>query len=536
MDVLMWSLQGDVPWCMLFADDVVLIDELLQGVSDKLEVWRQTLESKGFRLSRTKTKYLECKFSDSRQEEKVVMKLDSQAVCKRDSFKYLGFTIQGNGEIDEDVSHRIGAGWMKWRLNSGILCDKKVPPKLKDKFFKVAVRPAILYGVECWPVKTSYIQKLKVTKMRMLHWMCDLTRADRVRNEIIREKLSFVPPPPPEDSMNPPPPPPPSGMPPLPPRPPSSVAPMHQRNESRGSAEKRQNSGWRESGHENPLKKPKHFHGKLIFRNALRDPSAQLKILSLRKDPDRSRFTCVEHVVEPVSFTVFIIKTSTGFPNKELLRDDDPITPIKKVGIKKKERPTDEGVSWLMKTEYISPLTSESAKQPVKVQPLFPDFDRYKDQFVLTNFDGAPTADSEDYNKLDKTLRDAYESRAIMKSFEASSSIADKPGKMLAYMVPAPNELSKDMYDENEDISYSKVREYHWDVRGDDADDPTTYAEAFGGTEAHYMVKLCFTSKLVMTLMAASANAEGLLEPLCSTKIGIWPVYILPYQTLLVEL
>ncbi|KAF3640992.1 putative zinc finger CCCH domain-containing protein 4-like [Capsicum annuum] len=195
----------------------------------------------------------------------------------------------------------------------------------------------------------------------------------------------------------------------------------------------------------------------------------------------------MEHVVEPVSFTVFIIKTSTGFPNKELLRDDDPITPIKKVGIKKKERPTDEGVSWLMKTEYISPLTSESAKQPVKVQPLFPDFDRYKDQFVLTNFDGAPTADSEDYNKLDKTLRDAYESRAIMKSFEASSSIADKPGKMLAYMVPAPNELSKDMYDENEDISYSKVREYHWDVRGDDADDPTSYAEAFGGTEAHYM-------------------------------------------------
>lgn len=71
----------------------------------------------------------------------------------------------------------------------------------------------------------------------------------------------------------------------------------------------------------------------------------------------------MEHVVEPVSFTVFIIKTSTGFPNKELLRDDDPITPIKKVGIKKKERPTDEGVSWLTKTEYISPLTSESAKQ-----------------------------------------------------------------------------------------------------------------------------------------------------------------------------
>ncbi|KAF3666428.1 putative transmembrane protein 56-B-like isoform X2 [Capsicum annuum] len=128
MDVLTRSIQREVPWCMLFVDDVVLIDEFRQGVTDKLEVWRKTLESKGFRLSRTKTEYLECKFSDSRQEYEVVVKLDSQMVYKRDSFTYLGSTIQGNGEIDEDVSHCIGAGWMKWRLASGILCDKKVPP------------------------------------------------------------------------------------------------------------------------------------------------------------------------------------------------------------------------------------------------------------------------------------------------------------------------------------------------------------------------------------------------------------------------
>ncbi|KAF3653221.1 putative pre-mRNA-processing factor 6-like [Capsicum annuum] len=92
-----------------FADDVVLIDEMRGCVNDKLEVWRQTLESKGFRLSRSKTEYLECKFNDVRQEDEVVVRLDSQTVCKRDSFKYFGSMIQENGEIDEDVSHRIGA-------------------------------------------------------------------------------------------------------------------------------------------------------------------------------------------------------------------------------------------------------------------------------------------------------------------------------------------------------------------------------------------------------------------------------------------
>ncbi len=59
---------------MLFTDDVVLIDETRGGVNDKLEVWRQTLESKGFRLSRSKTEYLECKFNGSREQDEVVVR------------------------------------------------------------------------------------------------------------------------------------------------------------------------------------------------------------------------------------------------------------------------------------------------------------------------------------------------------------------------------------------------------------------------------------------------------------------------------
>ncbi|KAM3202763.1 hypothetical protein P3L10_030388 [Capsicum annuum] len=193
MDVLTRHIQGEVPWCMLFADDVVLIDETRGGVNDKLEVWRQTLESKGFRVSRSKIEYVECKFNDVRRENEVVVKLESQEVCKRDSFKYLGSVIQSNGEIDEDVSHLIGAGWMKWKLTSGVLCDKKVPPKLKGKFYRVVVRLAMLYGAKCWPVKNSHIQKMKVAEMRMLRWMCGLTRGDRVRNETIQEKVGVTP-------------------------------------------------------------------------------------------------------------------------------------------------------------------------------------------------------------------------------------------------------------------------------------------------------------------------------------------------------
>ncbi|VAI80081.1 unnamed protein product [Triticum turgidum subsp. durum] len=88
MDEVTRDIQGDIPWCMLFADDVVLVDDSRTGVNRKLELWRQTLESKGFRLSRTKTEYMMCGFSTTRCEEEEVS-LDGQVVPRKDIFRKL---------------------------------------------------------------------------------------------------------------------------------------------------------------------------------------------------------------------------------------------------------------------------------------------------------------------------------------------------------------------------------------------------------------------------------------------------------------
>ncbi|KAL5134814.1 Craniofacial development protein 2 [Glycine soja] len=98
-----------------------------------------------------------------------------------------------DGEIEGDVNHRIQAGWMKWRKASGVLCDAKVPIKLKGKFYRTAVRPAILYGTECWAVKSQHETKVGVAEMRMLRWMCGKIRQDKIRNEAIRERVGVAP-------------------------------------------------------------------------------------------------------------------------------------------------------------------------------------------------------------------------------------------------------------------------------------------------------------------------------------------------------
>jgi hypothetical protein len=123
---------------MLFADDVILVDESRMGVDQKLELWRRTLEAKGFRFSRSKTEYMKCDFSATKQVEGDV-RLDGQVVPKKDIFRYLGSMLQKDGNIDEDLSHRIKASWLKWRQASGVLCDPRVPLKLKGKLYRTTI-------------------------------------------------------------------------------------------------------------------------------------------------------------------------------------------------------------------------------------------------------------------------------------------------------------------------------------------------------------------------------------------------------------
>ena len=73
------------------------------------------LESKGFKLSRIKIEYMMCDFNAAMYEGGDVS-LDGQVVAQKDTFRYLGSMLQKDGDIDEDVRHRISAGWLKCKL------------------------------------------------------------------------------------------------------------------------------------------------------------------------------------------------------------------------------------------------------------------------------------------------------------------------------------------------------------------------------------------------------------------------------------
>ncbi len=56
-------------------------------------------------------------------------------------------------------------GWVKWRSTSRILCNRRIPIKLKGQCYKIAIRPAMLCSTECWAIKKHHIHKMSVAEV-----------------------------------------------------------------------------------------------------------------------------------------------------------------------------------------------------------------------------------------------------------------------------------------------------------------------------------------------------------------------------------
>ena len=134
----------EASWTIMFADDIVICSESNEQEEEKLESWRYALERRGMKVNRRKTDYM---WVNERQLNGTV-KMQGEDVAKVEDFKYLGSTVQRNGECGREVNKRVQAGWNGWRRMAGAICDRLVPARVKEKVYKVAVRPAMLYGLE----------------------------------------------------------------------------------------------------------------------------------------------------------------------------------------------------------------------------------------------------------------------------------------------------------------------------------------------------------------------------------------------------
>ncbi|KAK3565197.1 hypothetical protein QTP86_001008 [Hemibagrus guttatus] len=105
MDQLSEEVRQESPWTMMFADDIVICSESREQVEENLERWGFALERRGIKVSRSKTESM----CVNESEGSGTVRLQGEEVKKVQEFKYLGSTVQSNGECGKEWRwmHRI---------------------------------------------------------------------------------------------------------------------------------------------------------------------------------------------------------------------------------------------------------------------------------------------------------------------------------------------------------------------------------------------------------------------------------------------
>jgi hypothetical protein len=188
MDTVTSNLQSPHPWSLLYANDVFLANAQRQELQEQTRQWNERLSDFGLQLNIKKTEYMECGPQTDR-----TISIGGEDLKKVEQFKYLGSLVCSDGDSLPDTRARVNAAWMKWRQVTGVMCDRRMPLRLKSKVYKTVVRLIALYGSECWPATAKHEQVLHVMEMRMLRWCLGLTRFDHATNDDVRRRLGVAP-------------------------------------------------------------------------------------------------------------------------------------------------------------------------------------------------------------------------------------------------------------------------------------------------------------------------------------------------------
>ena len=121
--------------------------------------------------------------------DKETVKMENTKVPRLKEFKYLGSTVQKSGSCKREIRRRVLAGWNGWIKVSGVICDRRLPARLKGKVYSSVVIPAMVYGLETVAVTKKQVEAMKVAEMKMLRFAMGVTKKDKIRNEYIRNTV-----------------------------------------------------------------------------------------------------------------------------------------------------------------------------------------------------------------------------------------------------------------------------------------------------------------------------------------------------------
>lgn len=178
---------------LLLADDLTLIADNESDTRALLGILDVVTRKWSMEVNTLKTKILIIgSEADSTAQERPPFILGTTVIEVVQEQKYLGSILSSSGSLDKEISYRISqaAAALNGLKPLFSLPDDVVSPQLKGQFYMSLVVSRLLYGAETWAArKQREVQRLQVLHCSALRSITGRTRWDRVRNEVLYEKI-----------------------------------------------------------------------------------------------------------------------------------------------------------------------------------------------------------------------------------------------------------------------------------------------------------------------------------------------------------
>ena len=239
LEALSREFRSGVPWEDFYADDLVIIAELLEECVRRLLTWKEAMEKKGLRANAGKTKIMICgtgldllhssgefpcavchtgvgsnsifcngckhwvhkKYSglkrlkkdpdyrctrcqgsarsrDGRPQKEVQVGPDKLEVVA--SFCYLGDMLSAAGGCELSTTTRVKTAWKKFKDLLPVLSSRHLSFKTSGRVYSSCVWSTMLHASETWPLTKPNLQRLQRNNRAMIRQICNVRPQDIV--------------------------------------------------------------------------------------------------------------------------------------------------------------------------------------------------------------------------------------------------------------------------------------------------------------------------------------------------------------------
>ena len=169
-----------------FADDIAALSENTNELQSLISNVSNTANKIGLNISSIKIK----KMLVGSHPDPVDIKLENDLIEVVEDFTYLGSSLNNQGDMEREISCRIGKATAAFSRLSKIWMSKKIPLSLKMKFYNSNVISTLLYASETWHMKLSQEKKIDSFDAKCLRKILRIKWSDFISNEEIRRRCN----------------------------------------------------------------------------------------------------------------------------------------------------------------------------------------------------------------------------------------------------------------------------------------------------------------------------------------------------------